>query len=115
MIRLSETSPTVEQGCFLVRETQRVYSELSIDHAHEQNNKQVEGNGRAVGYVDNSPQLIRWMVSGPEVSRVIDDFESALNATRNIQKKGPEVLHHELVNSVQRNFQAQVKTLTEVI
>ena len=48
MTQLDKTCPTVhqmfEQGLFVVRKTQRKFSALAIDHAHEQNNKLVKGN-----------------------------------------------------------------------
>ena len=47
MIQLDHTSPNVmqkfEEGSFVVRKTQRKFSALAIDHAHEQNNKLVKG------------------------------------------------------------------------
>ena len=119
MIHLAETCPSVEQmfkqGCFVVRKTQRLFYGLSIDHAHEQNNKQVKGDGGAVGLTESSIQLLRWMMSGPEVSRVIADFELAQGVIRNNQKNDPDSLHHEQVHSVQKTFQTQVKALVEVL
>ena len=53
MIQLDETFPSVkqkfEEGSFVVRKTQRKFSALGIDHAHEQNNKLVKG--RCIKYL----------------------------------------------------------------
>ena len=65
MIQLDETCPSVkqkfEEGSFVVRKTQRKFSALGIDHAHEQNNKLVKG--RCIKYLTNtyvwSNKLIR--------------------------------------------------------
>ena len=47
MIQLNRTCPSVkqkfEEGSFVVRKTQRKFSALAIDHAHEQNNKLLKG------------------------------------------------------------------------
>ena len=53
----------------------RPFSAVAIDQAHEQNNKIVKGDGGAVGLLQNSKALLRWMGAGPELSRVIKKFE----------------------------------------
>jgi len=53
----------------------RVFSALPIDQAHEQNNALIKGDGGAVGLTENPSALHRWMVAGPEVSRVVEEFE----------------------------------------
>jgi len=50
---------------FVVNKTNRAFSSLPIDQAHEQNNKIVKGKGGAIGLTESSTQLLRWMVSGP--------------------------------------------------
>ena len=49
-----------------------------IDHAHEQNNALVKGEGGAVGLTENPSALRRWTVSGPEVARIINEFENSI-------------------------------------
>ncbi|KAJ8395934.1 hypothetical protein AAFF_G00026420 [Aldrovandia affinis] len=55
---------------FTVQKTQRVFSSIPIDQAHEQNNACIKGDGGAVGLTDNPSALRRWMVAGPEVARM---------------------------------------------
>eukprot|EP00112_Aurelia_sp_Birch-Aquarium-sp1_P024416 Seg771.7 transcript_id=Seg771.7/GoldUCD/mRNA.D3Y31 product="hypothetical protein" protein_id=Seg771.7/GoldUCD/D3Y31 len=55
-------------GKFTVKKTQRRFSAIPIDQAHEQNNKIIKGDGGAVGLTDNPSALRRWMVAGPESS-----------------------------------------------
>ena len=50
-------------------------------------NKIVKGDGGAIGLTESSTQLLRWMVSGPEMSRVIKDFELSQELVRNIGKQ----------------------------
>ena len=64
-----------------------------------------------MGLIDNSAQLLRWMVSGPEIARLITELESIQDAIRTNQSKGPDVHHHEQMKSVQERFQTQVKAL----
>lgn len=79
MAELPTKHPNVYQefmdGHFTVQKTKRVFSAIPIDQAHEQNNACVKGDGGAVGLTDNPGALRRWMVAGPEVARVIGEFE----------------------------------------
>ena len=72
-------------------------------------------DGGAVGLTENSAQFLRWMVSGPEIARLIAEFESVQDAIKTNQSKGPDVYHHEQVKSVQEKFQAQVGALFETM
>ena len=66
-----------------------------------------------MGLTENSAQLLRWMVSGPEIARLITEFESIQDAIRTNQSKGPDVHHHEQMKSVQDRFQTQVRALIQ--
>ena len=78
MAELSTKHPQIakefNEGNFTVQKTNRVFSAIAIDHAHEQNNALIKGDGGAVGLTDNPPALRRWMIAGPEVARVIEEF-----------------------------------------
>ena len=93
------------QGKFVVYKTQRSFSAIALDHAHEQNNKLIKGNGGAVGLTENGSQLLRWMVSGPEVARVVHEFQSSINLLKHEQSKGPDIRHHERQNFAQKRFE----------
>ena len=68
-----------------------------------------------MGLTESSVQLLRWMVSGPEIARLIAEFESMQDAIKTNQSKGPDVHHHEQVKGVQERFQTQVKALVEAM
>ena len=70
-----------ESGKFVVKKTHRSFSSIVLDHAHEQNNSIVKGDGGAIGLTENSSQLMRWMVAGPEMARVIGEFEDSVQAS----------------------------------
>ena len=79
-------------GMFTVQKTNRVFSSIATDQAHEQNNACIKGDGGAVGLLDNPSALQRWMVAGPEVARVIGEFEMA-QAHHHDNKV--QTLHHD--------------------
>ena len=115
MLSLRYVHPSVaeefQKGNFVVRKT-HTFSAIPIDQAHEQNNKCVKGDGGAVGLTQNSVQLLRWMVSGPEIARAINDFESSIE---HIHSKDVDIRHHEQSRGVQSTFKNQVKSLCDTI
>ena len=64
-------------GDFTVRKTSKAFSNMAIDQAHEQNNAVVKGDGGAIGLTEDPSALRRWMVAGPELSRLVNEFEIA--------------------------------------
>ena len=95
-------------GHFTAQKTKRVFSAMPIDQAHEENNACVKGDGGAVGLTENPSALRRWMIAGPEVARVIGEFEkSAIPENRRVDT------HHHA--SVQISFAKDVRPLLTVI
>ena len=84
--------------------TQCVLSSIAIDHAHEQNNKLVKGEGGVIGLTESPPRLIRWMVCGPEMSRAVNEFELSQELIRYEQSKWPDIRHPEQIASKQKAF-----------
>ena len=54
-------------GAFVVHKTSRAFSSIALDHAHEQVNALVKGQGGAVGLTENPAALRKWMLAGPEL------------------------------------------------
>jgi hypothetical protein len=107
--RLPEVARQFDQGAFIVHKTKRPFSALAINHAHEQNNKIVKGDGGAVSLMENQRALLRWMVAGPEITRAVDDFETkCLNGSIvvNIESK---LKHHKDTEFVKNFFAKEVK------
>ena len=44
---------------------------MSLDESHEQNNACVKEQGGAIGLTETPTALLRWMVAGPEMARVV--------------------------------------------
>ena len=114
MVTLKVTHPDVHdqflKGNFVVKKTTRSFSAIAIDQAHEQNNASVKGDGGAVGLTENPAALRRWMVSGPEMARVIGEFEVSTE-----KRKKTDTRHHEQTKHAQMAFAQDVKALTGAI
>ncbi|XP_044175497.1 uncharacterized protein LOC122958628 [Acropora millepora] len=109
MLELSQKHPDIHQeftrGSFVVHKTQKPFCSIALDHAHEQVNAVVKGEGGAVGLTDSPDALLRWMVSGPEVSRMVEEFESSVKTIKNDNK------HHEQTPAAQSKFLEDVQNL----
>ena len=112
MLGLHRTHPEVlkefRAGMFMVQKTKRIFSSIATDQAHEQNNARIKGDGGAVGLMDNPNALQRWMVAGPEVARVIDEFEMTQ------EHHDSKTLHHDQTESIQKSFDKDVRALVSV-
>ena len=91
--------------------TNRVFSAITIDQAHEQNNACIKGDGGAISLTENPSALRRWMIAGPEVARVIQEFE---NVELHWEKR-VDLCHHDQTSSVQKSFAKDVRSLVSVI
>ena len=65
-------------GNFTVSKSERPFSALAINQAHEQNNACVKGDGGAVGLTENPVALKCWMLCCPEMARFVNEFETSL-------------------------------------
>ena len=59
---------------------------------HVQNDAMVKREGGAVGLTENPNALRRWMLSGPEMERLINEFEAGMvpDTSTNENSKHPE-------------------------
>ena len=89
----AETLTVFEKGYFTVKKSNRVFSNMGIDQAHEQNNKIVKIHGGAIGILDNTNALTRWSVSAPVIA---DICNSAKNETT--------TKHHEDTINFEKNI-----------
>ena len=77
-----EVAQAFMEGRFTVQKTKHVFSSMAMDHAHEQMNASIKGDGGAVGITENPSALMRWMVAGPEIARCIQEFEVSDNKSK---------------------------------
>ena len=77
MRHLPESSKAeFENGYWTITRSNRRFSCIPIDQALEQANKRVmKGVGGIIGLTENPGMLERWIVTGPEISCVVEDFD----------------------------------------
>lgn len=111
MLCLEETNKDVHKefsdGNFVLHESQRQFSSIALDQAHEHNNALVKGDGGAIGITENPSALLRWMTSGPEVCQLVKEYDVSSNTKPNGTR------HHEDYPSAQKKFFNEVEALTE--
>ena len=114
MMSLSEKHPEVlakfHAGKFVIHKTSKKFSAMAIDQCHEQNNATFKESGGAIGLTTDPVALRRWMVAGPEVARIVTEFEQYAIKAQDASKQ----LHHEQYLSVQCAFQKDVQSLIAV-
>ena len=94
-----EIAKRFKAGKFTIQKGQRFVLAIDIDHAHEQNNAYIKGEGGAVGLTENPEAPCRWMLAGPEITRIIGEFEDQLTT-----EDTNETHHHEQQGAVQKTF-----------
>ena len=108
MCELPDKHPDVHtqfcSGPFVVHKTKKYFSSIALDHAHEQVNARVKGEGGAVGLTENPAALRRWMVAAPELSRMVEEFEGNISSAEDHH-------HHEQKHGFQSAFAKDVKSL----
>ena len=83
MLSLCDSHPDVYaefvKGNFTASKTNRNFPCIALDQVHEQLNAAIKGDGGAVGLTESDAALCRWAVTGPEVVRMLQQFEAALS------------------------------------
>lgn len=115
MMSLSQLHPAVlsefRAGKFVVHKTRNKFSAMAIDQCHEQNNALIKDTaGGVIGLTSNPAAMRRWMVAGPEVARIISEFEQSAMKTRSSNN-----YHHDQHHAVQVEFHKDVKSLVQVM
>jgi hypothetical protein len=79
LLQLENRCPLVHRKCvegnFVTQKTAHKFSALAHDQIHEQQNAILKGDGGIIGITENEAALKRWMVSGPEIGRMISEYE----------------------------------------
>jgi len=89
-----------------------LFCSIPIDQAHEQNNDSIKGDGGAVVLTDNLSALCCWMVAGPQIARVIEEFQ---DQNQHRRRQTADTLHHDQTPSVQASFVKDVRSLVDII
>ena len=99
-------------GKFTVQKTANAFSSIPLDQAHEQNNELIKGEGGVIGITENPNALLRWMVAGPELARMVAEFERVEEEHIPNQTRNP---HHEQSRASQVRFTCHVQSLVSTI
>ena len=84
------------KGCFSIAKSHHQFSRIALDQVHEQNNKVIKGQGGSASVLNsqNDSALIRWEICGPEVARIVSEFEELIdNYCSSVRSSGTK--HHE--------------------
>ena len=81
-------------GKFCVQRSVNKFSAISLNQAHVQMNDKLKGDGGMIGLTENSNGLRRWMVSGPEVTRVVQQFEGTADEEFHKSKSSENDMNH---------------------
>ena len=116
MLKLENLHPDIFRqymnGNFTVQKSKRKFSLIGMDQNHEQLNKDIKGDGGVSSLMGDNDALVKWMVAGPEVSSLVNQFEQSL------QQEKTSSQHHEENISRQTKFHqdviAMVKTINEM-
>ena len=63
------------QGHWVLSKTNNLFSSIPLDQAHEQENAYVKSSSSCIGLTENPLAFRRWMLSGPELVRLQQQFE----------------------------------------
>ena len=108
LLSLPITHPGVYQnmikGCFSFAKSHQ-FSRIALDQVHEQNNKVIKGQGAAASVLNsqNDSALILWETCGPEVARIVSEFEELIdNYCSSERSSGTK--YHEVNENFRTNF-----------
>jgi len=98
-------------GKCVVHKSNREFSALAIDQAHEQANAVIKGDGGAICVTEDPSALRRWMIADPEVSHLVAKYESASEA----KDADENTRHHEQAEHTQNAFFDKVQKIYTVM
>ena len=73
-------------GCFTISKTQKPFSMIGFDQNHEQQNKELKRHGGILNLSDECV-FTEWAVAGPEIARIITEFEAGMRTRKNADLK----------------------------
>ena len=89
-------------GDFTIKKTERIFSAIGIDQAHEQNNKSVKIHSGAIAFLGNEHALLKRTASGPYIANMVCSTENTLSTN-----------HHKDNDSFEKDFRKKQFSLIE--
>ena len=74
MFELQNKTPDIykefKNGNFVLHESNRQFSGIALDQAHEHNNAHIKSEGGVIGITEKASALLRWLTSGPAICKL---------------------------------------------
>ena len=109
MHALEQLHPAIHEefmkGNFVCRQSERPFSAIALDQGHEQLIGDLKSSGGMIGLTEDPAGLKRLLVTVPEMSRLITEFEQSNN--------NAELKHHEAYKQFQKTFKNDVLALIQ--
>ena len=88
---------------FVIQKSTNVFSTMAMDQAHEQMNDLIKGDCCVIWITDNPSAMIEWITAGPEITRVVDEYENPPLAKSSH--------HHDQELSIHAQFASHVNAI----
>ena len=85
----------------VVQKTKILFLSITLDHAHEQVNAIVKGEGGALGLSEKPTSLRGWVVGSSELAQMVDEFNKVILISESQN-------HHENRTAIQNDFPKDV-------
>ena len=98
-------------GNFSFLKTNTEFSRMGLDQLHEQNNKFIKGVSGATSLINRADDsaLIRWELCGPEICRILQDFEASADGPTHDNDRPKK--HHENNPTFKKDFSSDTARL----
>ena len=102
----AETFTQSAKGSFAVKKSPRVFSNIGIDQAREQFNKDIKIDGETIRLMDDNSSFLKWSVSGPVIAEMLQAGEDELPTNQAMP-------HHENTPTFEATFKKGKSAFTE--
>ena len=114
VIALDTKAPDVAQAFVQgLSKSAHGFSCMPIDQACEQNSEMVKGDGGVVDLTENPNALCRWMLSGPKMAHLIEEFRDQNLSYASCGSQHHH--HHKAEKAYPLHFHKDIKSVTEAI
>ncbi|XP_048003917.1 uncharacterized protein LOC125240114 [Leguminivora glycinivorella] len=118
LVNLETTHPNLhkhfESGKFVARKTNKPFSGIALDQAHEQMNAVLKGDGGMIGITESPDFLQKWLLAWPVLVEMVDTYENDV-MQKEINDANDIVCHHSDTAANQIRFITAVKSLESTI
>ena len=101
----------VNKGLSTFQKLENQFFQMALDQLQEQNNRIIKSCGGVTDLVNKAEEsaFIQWEMSGPDVSRIISEFEESMKLETPEEDYSNLNLHHEDSETYRKKFSSDVK------